>query len=81
MVGTEGTTGLPAGGEMDFVDYTNADETALLSFERWGPRHAVGSLDGQVRADRRAHRLPCATRQRIGHVGCRFINCRYLRRT
>jgi hypothetical protein len=34
---TEGTTGLPAGGEMDFVDYTNPDETALLSFERWAP--------------------------------------------
>ena len=34
---TEGTTGLPAGGEMDFVDYVNADETALLSFERWAP--------------------------------------------
>ncbi|MGA9493542.1 MAG: DUF4178 domain-containing protein [Mycobacterium sp.] len=33
---TEGTTGLPAGGDMDFVDYSNADETALLSFERWG---------------------------------------------
>jgi hypothetical protein len=37
---TEGTTGLPPGGEMDFVDYTglgtNSDE-ALLSFERWGP--------------------------------------------
>jgi hypothetical protein len=34
---TEGTTGLPAGGDMDFVDYANADETALLSFERWVP--------------------------------------------
>jgi hypothetical protein len=34
---TEGTTGLPTGGEMDFVDYANADETALLSFERWAP--------------------------------------------
>jgi len=34
---TEGTTGLPAGGDMDFVDYSNADETALLSFERWAP--------------------------------------------
>jgi hypothetical protein len=32
---TEGTTGLPTGGEMDFVDYASADETALLSFERW----------------------------------------------
>lgn len=32
---TEGTTGFPAGGEMDYVDYTNADQTALLSFERW----------------------------------------------
>ena len=54
---TEGTTGLPAGGEMDFVDYANADETALLSFERWAPGHAVGDIDRQVRADRRAHRL------------------------
>jgi Domain of unknown function (DUF4178) len=34
---TEGTTGLPAGGDMDFVDYANADGTALLSFERWAP--------------------------------------------
>jgi hypothetical protein len=34
---TEGTTGLPPGGEMDFVDYANTGETALLSFERWGP--------------------------------------------
>jgi hypothetical protein len=34
---TEGTTGLPPDGEMDFVDYANADETALLSFERWAP--------------------------------------------
>lgn len=34
---TEGTTGLPAGGDMDYVDYTNADQSALLSFERWAP--------------------------------------------
>lgn len=34
---TEGTTGLPAGGEMDFVDYADADETLLLGFERWAP--------------------------------------------
>jgi hypothetical protein len=34
---TEGTTGLPPGGEMDFVDYANTGETALLSFERWAP--------------------------------------------
>ncbi len=34
---TEGTTGLPTGGEMDYVDYANADESALLSFERWAP--------------------------------------------
>ena len=34
---TEGTTGLPAGGDMEFVDYANAGETALLSFERWAP--------------------------------------------
>jgi len=34
---TEGTTGLPAGGEMDYVDYANDDATALLGFERWAP--------------------------------------------
>ena len=34
---TEGTTGLPAGGEMDFVDYADADETSFLGFERWAP--------------------------------------------
>ena len=32
---TEGTTGLPAAGDMDFVDYESADENSLLSFERW----------------------------------------------
>jgi len=34
---TEGATGLPAGGEMEFVDCATADESALLSFERWAP--------------------------------------------
>src|SRR4051812_6234388 len=34
---TEGTTGMPAGGEMDFVDYADAGQTTFLSFERWGP--------------------------------------------
>ena len=34
---TEGMTGLPSYGEMEFLDCTNADETALLSFERWAP--------------------------------------------
>ncbi|KUI00029.1 DUF4178 domain-containing protein [Mycobacterium sp. IS-3022] len=34
---TEGTTGLPAGGEMEFVDYADADETSFLGFERWAP--------------------------------------------
>jgi hypothetical protein len=38
---TEGTTGLPPGGEMDFVDYASAgrgaDEALMLSFERWAP--------------------------------------------
>ncbi|MCV7074335.1 DUF4178 domain-containing protein [Mycobacterium szulgai] len=34
---TEGETGLPAGGDMDFVDYADADESLLLSFERWAP--------------------------------------------
>ncbi|MET4430606.1 DUF4178 domain-containing protein [Mycolicibacterium sp. 624] len=32
---TEGTTGLPAGGDVDFVDYAGDDETLLLGFERW----------------------------------------------
>jgi hypothetical protein len=33
---TEGETGgMPAGGDMDFIDYVNAGETVLLSFERW----------------------------------------------
>jgi hypothetical protein len=26
---------MPAGGDMDFIDYVNAGETVLLSFERW----------------------------------------------
>ncbi|MCT7659189.1 DUF4178 domain-containing protein [Mycobacterium deserti] len=34
---TEGTTGLPAGGDMDFVDYGDASESNLLGFERWAP--------------------------------------------
>ncbi|MBU9764403.1 DUF4178 domain-containing protein [Mycobacterium sp. TNTM28] len=34
---TEGTTGLPPAGDMAYVDYANADETALLSFEQWAP--------------------------------------------
>jgi Domain of unknown function (DUF4178) len=34
---SEGTTGLPAGGEMEFLDCTSADGSAMLSFERWAP--------------------------------------------
>jgi hypothetical protein len=34
---TMGVTGLPAGGEMEYLDCTNADKSALLSFERWAP--------------------------------------------
>jgi hypothetical protein len=38
---TEGTTGLPPSGDMEFVDYAavgqGAEHTALLSFERWAP--------------------------------------------
>jgi Domain of unknown function (DUF4178) len=34
---TEGTTGLPAGGDMEFLDCANADGSSLLSFERWAP--------------------------------------------
>jgi Domain of unknown function (DUF4178) len=34
---TEGTTGLPAAGDMEFLDCANADGSTLLSFERWAP--------------------------------------------
>ena len=34
---TEGTTGLPAGGEMEFVDYADVSQTKFLGFERWAP--------------------------------------------
>jgi hypothetical protein len=34
---SEGTTGLGAAGQVDFVDYNTADETAFLGFERYGP--------------------------------------------
>ncbi|HEX2284437.1 MAG TPA: DUF4178 domain-containing protein [Mycobacterium sp.] len=34
---TEGTTGLPAGGEMEFVDYADEGEMNFLGFERWAP--------------------------------------------
>jgi Domain of unknown function (DUF4178) len=34
---SEGMTGLPAYGEMEYLDCTSADKTALLSFERWAP--------------------------------------------
>lgn len=47
---TEGTTGLPAGGEMDYVDCASAgqgaDESMLLSFERWAPDMGWESLNG-----------------------------------
>lgn len=33
---TEGTTGLPAAGDMEYVDYAAADGTTFLGFERWG---------------------------------------------
>jgi hypothetical protein len=34
---TEGTTGLPAGGEMEFVDYADSGEENFLGFEKWAP--------------------------------------------
>lgn len=34
---TEGTTGLPAGGDMEFVDYANSAGDTFLGFERWAP--------------------------------------------
>lgn len=33
----EGTTGLPAAGQMQFVDYASNGRSALLSFEQWAP--------------------------------------------
>ncbi len=33
---TEGTTGLPAGGDMDYVDYSGPDGSKL-GYERWAP--------------------------------------------
>ena len=51
---SEGTTGLPAGGEMDFVDYTNDGETAFLGFERYGPEmpwevsHGTAVSEGEL---------------------------------
>jgi hypothetical protein len=37
---TEGTTGLPAGGDMDYVDYSTAGGAAVLGYERWAPTMA-----------------------------------------
>ncbi|GAA2558876.1 DUF4178 domain-containing protein [Mycolicibacterium diernhoferi] len=37
---TEGTTGLPAGGEMDYIDYSTAGGEARLGYERWAPTMA-----------------------------------------
>lgn len=34
---TEGTTGLPPAGEMEFVDYADNTGETLLGFERWAP--------------------------------------------
>ena len=34
---TEGTTGLPPAGDVDFIDYADPGETTLLGFERWAP--------------------------------------------
>ncbi|MDN5760553.1 MAG: DUF4178 domain-containing protein, partial [Tomitella sp.] len=51
---TEGTTGLPSGGEMDYVDFASADGQSLMGFERWSPSHSwevsVGSpmLPGEL---------------------------------
>ena len=57
---TEGTTGLPAGGEMDFVDYANDDETALLSFERWAPNMPWEVSTGNPVQRRRTDGVPGA---------------------
>jgi hypothetical protein len=34
---TQGATDLPPGGQMEYLDCTNADRSALLSFERFAP--------------------------------------------
>ena len=72
---TEGTTGLPPGGEMDFVDYAERATERTAVVRALGPGHAVGGFDGQVRADRRTHRLSRApARRAVGPPRCRFIS-------
>lgn len=34
---SEGTTGLPSAGQMQYVDYTTGDGSAMLGFEQWSP--------------------------------------------
>ena len=47
---TEGTTGLPAAGQMDFVDYASNGRAALLSFERWAPGMSWEVSTGRIMA-------------------------------
>jgi hypothetical protein len=44
----EGTTGLPAVGQMQFVDYADNGSTALLSFEQWAPNSPWEISTGRI---------------------------------
>lgn len=44
----EGTTGLPAQGEMNYVNYATASRAALLSFEQWSPNSPWEVSTGKV---------------------------------
>ncbi len=50
------------------------DRAAVL--RALGAEHAVGGLHRQVRADRRAHRLPGPAAVGVGPRQCHFISCR-----
>ena len=58
---TEGTTGLPPGGVMEFVDYTHADQDRAAVLRALGTWHALGGVDGQVGVGRRTRCLPGPT--------------------
>jgi hypothetical protein len=45
---TEGATGLPGRGELEFVDYANEDETRYLAFRRWAPDMPLEIWIGRV---------------------------------
>lgn len=72
---TEGATGLPAVGEMEFLDCTNGDGSALLSFERWAPDTPWEISTGKpvVASELTVYPAP-APPFPIGPRRCRFIS-------